>query len=43
MDKGLLYGVGIFIPVTDLERSTQWYRKMLGLEILIMMSPSLMF
>jgi lactoylglutathione lyase len=34
MDKSLLNGVGIFIPVSDLERSTQWYNQMLGFEIL---------
>ncbi|CAG9620026.1 VOC family protein [Sutcliffiella rhizosphaerae] len=34
MDKELLYGVGIFISVRDLEISTEWYRNMLGFEVL---------
>lgn len=34
MENSLIYGVGIFIPVSDLEVSTKWYRKMFGFEIL---------
>ncbi|WP_164669422.1 VOC family protein [Virgibacillus doumboii] len=34
MGKDLLYGIGIFIPVTDLKKSTDWYEKMLGFEML---------
>ncbi|MUT64636.1 VOC family protein [Paenibacillus sp. NEAU-GSW1] len=33
MSKPNLYGVGIFVPVSDLERSTKWYSEMLGFEI----------
>ncbi|WP_096186496.1 VOC family protein [Evansella halocellulosilytica] len=33
MKKELLYGVGIFVPVSDLKRSTNWYKEMLGFEI----------
>ncbi|SDX58224.1 VOC family protein [Paenibacillus sp. CF384] len=33
MSKPALYGVGIFVPVSDLERSTTWYTEMLGFEI----------
>ncbi|WP_343221399.1 VOC family protein [Ornithinibacillus massiliensis] len=29
----LLYGVGIFVPVTDLTRSKKWYMDMLGFEL----------
>ncbi|WP_099159080.1 VOC family protein [Virgibacillus ndiopensis] len=34
MGNDLISGIGIFIPVTDLEKSTDWYRKMLGFEVL---------
>jgi hypothetical protein len=34
MSKGLPYGVGIFIPVSELDRSTTWYKEMLDFEIL---------
>ncbi|HET7579273.1 MAG TPA: VOC family protein [Bacillales bacterium] len=34
MGKELLSGIGIFIPVTDIARSTNWYVKMLGFEVL---------
>lgn len=34
MPKNLLFGVGIFIPVSDLNKSTKWYQDMLGFEIL---------
>lgn len=34
MKKKLVNGLGIFIPVSDLERSTQWYKKMLDFELL---------
>lgn len=34
MSKELLYGVGIFIPVSDLPRSTQWYQTMLNFELI---------
>ncbi|PWW02540.1 glyoxalase/bleomycin resistance protein/dioxygenase superfamily protein [Paenibacillus cellulosilyticus] len=30
---GMFYGVGIFVPVSDLKRSTEWYKNMLGFEI----------
>ncbi|MFC5468257.1 VOC family protein [Cohnella suwonensis] len=33
MGKTTFYGVGIFVPVSDLERSTKWYEEMLGFEI----------
>ncbi|MGV2787746.1 VOC family protein, partial [Clostridium perfringens] len=34
MTRPPLYGVGIFVPVSDLKRSTAWYTEMLGLEII---------
>lgn len=34
MEKSLLYGVGIFVPVSDLKRSTAWYTDMLGFEVI---------
>ena len=34
MSRPPLYGVGIFVPVSDLKRSTAWYTEMLGLEII---------
>ncbi|MEK8130058.1 VOC family protein [Paenibacillus filicis] len=34
MTKPTFYGVGIFVPVTNLERSTKWYTEMLGFEII---------
>ena len=34
VEKSLLYGVGIFVPVSDLKRSTAWYTDMLGLEVI---------
>ncbi|MEC0257998.1 VOC family protein [Paenibacillus lautus] len=34
LTKPPLYGVGIFVPVSDLKRSTAWYTEMLGLEII---------
>lgn len=34
MGKELLDGIGVFIPVTDLEKSTDWYCEMLGFEML---------
>jgi lactoylglutathione lyase len=33
MGKSAFFGVGIFVPVSDLERSTKWYEEMLGFEI----------
>jgi len=33
MGKSPFYGVGIFVPVSDLERSTKWYEEMLGFEV----------
>jgi lactoylglutathione lyase len=33
MGKTAFYGVGIFVPVSDLQRSTVWYTEMLGFEI----------
>jgi predicted lactoylglutathione lyase len=33
MSKTLFYGVGIFVPVSDLKRSTEWYTNLLGFEI----------
>jgi lactoylglutathione lyase len=33
MGKTAFYGVGIFIPVSDLKRSTEWYTNVLGFEI----------
>jgi predicted enzyme related to lactoylglutathione lyase len=33
MGKTAFYGIGIFVPVSDLERSTKWYEEMLGFEI----------
>jgi lactoylglutathione lyase len=33
LGKSAFYGVGIFVPVSDLERSTRWYEEMLGFEI----------
>ncbi|HWO74352.1 MAG TPA: VOC family protein [Bacillus sp. (in: firmicutes)] len=29
-----IFGVGIFIPVSDLDTSTNWYQNMFGFEIL---------
>lgn len=34
MSNDYYYGTGIFIPVSDLERSTKWYEEMLGFEML---------
>lgn len=34
MAKPQLYGVGIFVPVSNLRRSAAWYAQMLGLEII---------
>lgn len=34
MENELLYGIGIFIPVSDLTVSTKWYETMLGFKIL---------
>ncbi|MGO4786366.1 MULTISPECIES: VOC family protein [Paenibacillus] len=34
MSRPPLYGVGIFVPVSDLKRSTAWYTEMLGLEVI---------
>ncbi|AST90778.1 MULTISPECIES: VOC family protein [Sutcliffiella] len=34
MAKELLYGVGIFIPVSDLDKSTKWYEEMLDFELI---------
>lgn len=39
MGEELHSGVGIFIPVTDLERSTEWYANMLGFEVLFQDEP----
>lgn len=39
MCQHLLYGVGVFIPVTDLEASTLWYQNMFGFEILHLDEP----
>lgn len=33
MGKTPFYGVGIFVPVSDLKRSTEWYATMLGFEV----------
>ncbi|TCZ78186.1 VOC family protein [Paenibacillus albiflavus] len=34
MSKNSFFGVGIFVPVSDLARSTEWYTQVLGFEIL---------
>lgn len=34
MENKLYYGTGIFIPVSDLKKSTKWYEEMLGFEML---------
>jgi len=34
MSQHLLYGVGAFIPVSDLKASTSWYQNMFGFEVL---------
>ncbi|MBM7572899.1 VOC family protein [Aquibacillus albus] len=39
MQKDLLSGIGIFIPVSDLETSTNWYCEMLGFEVFIDDTP----
>jgi lactoylglutathione lyase len=33
MGKTAFFGVGIFVPVSDLKRSTLWYTDVLGFEI----------
>ncbi|MDR6551803.1 VOC family protein [Paenibacillus qinlingensis] len=33
MSQSPFFGVGIFVPVSDLKRSTEWYTRMLGFEI----------
>ncbi|NIK77730.1 putative lactoylglutathione lyase [Paenibacillus castaneae] len=33
MGKPSFFGVGIFVPVSNLEHSTKWYKEMLGFEI----------
>jgi lactoylglutathione lyase len=33
MSKSPFFGVGIFVPVSDLKRSTEWYTRVLGFEI----------
>jgi lactoylglutathione lyase len=33
MSKTAFFGVGIFVPVSDLNRSTEWYTDVLGFEI----------
>ncbi|WP_063795780.1 VOC family protein [Paenibacillus sp. Soil750] len=34
MSKSPFFGVGIFVPVSDLKRSTEWYTHVLGFEIM---------
>lgn len=34
MGKPSFFGVGIFVPVSNLEHSTKWYKEMLGFEII---------
>ncbi|WP_078596270.1 VOC family protein [Evansella clarkii] len=34
MENKFYYGTGIFIPVSDLNKSTKWYKEMLGFEML---------
>lgn len=31
--KNNLFGIGIFIPVSNLDRSTEWYKNILGFEV----------
>ncbi|KOR82244.1 VOC family protein [Paenibacillus solani] len=40
MSRPPLYGVGIFVPVSDLKRSTAWYTEVLGLEVIHMDEPN---
>lgn len=39
MDKSLLDGVGVFVPVSDLATSTKWYREMFGFELIHQNEP----
>lgn len=34
MKKNLINGLGVFVPVSDLKKSTEWYKKMLDFELL---------
>jgi lactoylglutathione lyase len=34
MSQSPFFGVGIFVPVSDLKRSTEWYTHVLGFEIM---------
>ncbi|TES53242.1 VOC family protein [Halalkalibacterium halodurans] len=40
MNIDLLYGVGIFIPVRHLAKATDWYKEMLGFEMIHDDSPA---
>lgn len=40
MGQSAFFGVGIFVPVSDLERSTKWYTEVLGFEITIKDEPN---
>lgn len=42
MSEATLTGVGIFVPVSDLKRSTQWYAEVLGFKLIDDATPNAM-